>query len=360
LSFFLKLSFGPLVMSAFVYEDRWKLASHVQKAVRHGLPEDAEWGARALWAVDPLYLRTRLAVIAVEDVAGASDPVVLEHFGPGWSKRAIDARGGVEVVVAAARAMAESEKDRTACEFWACRHHLAEFEADHGRWDELTVPEAIGIAWDAQQPWWNRGLAAWRAMGTKVYGDRSEVLPRLEGDPALWKEACPARWAILDTAGKTQQEPHPVFLPLAWAIRDQELGQPARPLRPPVSRGTKVGPWLSAALDAHTAEGRQALRRVLAQNPAGAAFLTAHGRTGDEAVHALGKLWFMMEGGACDQIRSYPTADRMAQDGRRHLLQAPQPMNGTAFYNHFGDPERWHAARREVIGVAPKPSRLRL
>lgn len=353
-------------MGDFVYEDRWKLASHVQKAVRHGLPDEAEWGARALWPIDALYLRTRLAVIALEDVAGASDQVVFEHVSPGWSKRAIDARGGVEVVVAAARAMAEAEKDRTACEFWGCRHYLEAFEADFGRWDALTVTEAIGIAWDEQQPWWSRGLGAWRAMGTKVYGDRGETLPRIEGDPELWREACQGegisadRWTILETAGKTQGEPHPIFLPLAWSIRAKELGQPARPFRPPVSRGTKVGPWLAAALDVHTAEGKGALRRVLNQNPAGTAFLARHGRTDDRAQHALGKLWFMMEGGACDQIRSYPTAARMALDGRHHLLNDPQPMDGQEFFHHFGDPERWHAARREVIGVGARPARLRL
>lgn len=352
-------------MPTFVLEDRWKLASHIQKAVRRGLVEEAEWGVRELWPLDNAYLRARLAVIAVEDVAGASDGVVLEHFGPGWNKRALDARGGVEAVVKTARALAEAEKDRTACEFWSCRHWIKEFEARNGRWSELTVPEAIGLAWDPQETWWARGLGAWRAVGTKAYSDRSEALPSgVAGDPAMWAEACSQesvhadRAKILLTAGKAQGEPHPIFLPLAWSLRDAQLGQPARAPRPNIDLG-KVGPWLSAALDGHTAEGRAALRRMLFSNSAGKAFLTAHGRVEEGALRAVGKLWFMMEGGWCANMRSYPAADQMGQDIRVRFLETPQPMNGHELYRHFGDSNVWQVARQEVMQVPLTPRRPR-
>lgn len=352
-------------MTHLVLEDRWKLASHIQKAVRRGLADEAEWGVRQLWPLDHAYLRTRLAVIAVEDVAGASEDVVLEHFGPGWHKRELDARGGVEAIVTAARAFAEAEKDRTACDFWSCRHWMREFTAHHGSWLDLTVPEAIGIALDRTQPWWARGLGAWRAVGTKAFSDRAEVLPSVAGDPKLWAEACAelrlsaTRMEVLTKAGKAQAEPHPVFLPLAWSIRDAELGQPARKPRPLVDLG-KVGPWLSCALDGHTAEGRASLRKVLAQNPSGVSFLAAHGRTDELAVHAVAKLWFLMEGGHCTRLRSYPTADRIGADIRQRFLSTPQPMNGTELYHHFGHPEQWQEARLSVMGQSPRPPRPRL
>lgn len=351
-------------MTTFAYEDRWKLASHLQKAIRRGLADEAEWAVRELWPLDHTYVRARMAVIAVEDVAGASPELVATHFGPGWTKRALDERGGVEAVVTAARAMAEAEKDRVACDFWSCCQWLTEFQGMHGAWDALTVPEAIDLAWDRSQPWWARGLAAWRALGTKAFGDRSELLPRLAGDPVQWLAACREEGldatglTVLEHAGKAQGEPHPVFLPLAWDLRRRELGQPAAPGRPLVDLG-KVGPWLSCALDAHTAEGRAAIKHLLARNGVGQRFLAAHGRTDDLAVRAVGKLWFLMEGGHCPNLRSYPSADRIARDIRQRFLSRPQPMNGSELFQHFGQPEAWQEARLHVMGLTPRPSRPR-
>lgn len=352
-------------MTSFVHEDRWKLASHMQKAVRRGLADEAEWAARHLWTLDHAYVRTRLAVIAVEDVAGAEPNRVAEVFQGGWHKKDLEARGGVDAIGQAARDLALCEKDRTACELWSCRHWKVEFEAQHGRWDLLTPMEAIDLAWSTDEPWWVRGLAAWRAMGTRAYSDRNEVLPTVPGDPELWWEACQERGltteqlAVLQTAGKAQHEPHPVFLPLAWAWRqDAQLTDPA-PTHTLLDLG-KVGPWLSCALDGHTAEGRRAQRILLQNNPQGAAFLASHGRLEDDAMRALTKLWFWMEGGQCDRFHVYPQAQQIAADIRDQFLAWPQPMDGTEFFQHFGrTPGQWQQARLRALGYQWQPSNPR-
>lgn len=344
-------------MSNLVYEDRWKLASHMQKAVRRGLADEAEWAARTLWPIDHAYVRTRLAVIAVEDVAGAESETVATLFEPGWHKKHFEARGGVDAIGAAARTLALCEKDRTACDMWSCRHWFVEFEGTHGRWDQMTPMEAVDLAWSPAEPWWVRALAAWRAVGTRAYSDRGEILPTVPGDVPLWLESAQDHGltatdqAVLLTAGKAQHEPHPVFLPLAWSLRRAELAPGAIAPTLPLLELGKVGPWLSAALDGHTAEGRRAQRRLMQGNRAGTEFLNRHGREGDDAMVALTKLWFWMEGGQCDRIQTYPSAQAISQDIRRRFLRFPVPMDGQAFFQHFGHkPGLWQVARLEALG----------
>jgi hypothetical protein len=353
---------------ALAHDDRWKLASHLQKAIRRGLADEAEWAVRELWPLDHAYLRSRLAVVAVEDIAGAEPALVGDLFAPGWGKRALDARGGVEAVVEVARALAGAEKDRTACEMWGARRWLGEFEALHGSWEQMTPIEGAALAWDLEQPWWARALGAWRAVGTKAYFDHGETLPYVEGDPALWRAVCldhgltAADAAVLDSAGKAQQEPHPVFLPLAWQLRRTAFAAGQVRAGPPLLNLGKVGPWLSAALDGHTAEGRRALRQLLQANPDGRAFLAQHGRS-DQGPQALAtqtvaKLWFWMEGGQCDRLRLYPAADAIAKDLRQRFLLTPTPMDAQAFFGHFGRrPQAWQEARLSAMGLTPSAPR---
>ena len=164
-------------------DSKWLLASHLQKAVRRGLPEEAAWAATELARIEEAYLRYRLAVMAVEDVAGGDPEPVADRFGEGWTKKVLVARGGVPFLVETAATLARAAKDRTPCTWMDCTRYLGRFEALHGPWSELGVPEAQRLAFEAST-WWEQGLAAWRAVGTDRFP--SGHLPKLTGDWPGW------------------------------------------------------------------------------------------------------------------------------------------------------------------------------
>lgn len=339
---------------------KWLLASHMQKAVRRGLPDEAAWAAGRLFAQDAGHARRRLATIAVEDVATASPEGVAEAFAGDWQLRALRQRGEAAFAGVAAR-LAALPRDRLACELWACRHWLPDFEAAVGPWEQLPPGRAIDLAWDTSRPWWLRALAAWRAVGTRGgCWDASETLPSCEGSPTMWRMACRANgiqdadFAALDTAGPLQAEPHPVFLPLAWSLRRQAAasGALATQTKPLLDLG-KVGPWLSCAIDMHTGEGRRSLGLLLSENPDGRRFLATHGRSGEAASYALGHLMFWMEGGALAEAPAYPALEKVVTATKQRFLAEPRPMDGRAFFNHFRDTGAWQSARERVLGTRP-------
>ena len=179
-------SSAPPAIVQMEKQDKWKLASQLQKSIRHGHIELARSTALALSGLDMSYLRYRLCVMAVEDVGACNAPAILEDMQPGWDAKSVAARGGGEFLADLARRWAGSIKDRLPCDFLACRHWLAEFEQMHGPWTDLRPQPAMDIASDRTRAWWERGLAAWSVAGTERFpgGD----LPRVEGSWEQWVE----------------------------------------------------------------------------------------------------------------------------------------------------------------------------
>ena len=139
--------------------DKWKAASHLHKAIRHGRPDDAEQGVRWLLELDPAYLRYRLAVIAVEDVAAGDPDAVAEAFSGGWTKMDLAQRGD-GFLVESARRWAQARKDRTPCAWIGCTRFLDDFQGRWKDWEMLPLSRARSMAFDLSLPWWARGLAA--------------------------------------------------------------------------------------------------------------------------------------------------------------------------------------------------------
>lgn len=335
-------------------QDKWKVASHFQKAIRHGRPDDAEQGVRWLAELDPAYLRYRLAVIAVEDVAAGSPEIVAASFSGGWTKADIASRGGDEFLVAQARQWAESVKDRTPCDWLSCTRYRAEFEKKWGPWELLSLRKARSMAFDLECPWWARGLAAWRAAGANNL--KSGHLPALPGDwEAFVDEAAnqglsDAWLTCMKVGGKVQGEGHPIFIPLAAKCQAME---PVVIVSKPVPQLGYAGPWLSAALDKHTSEGKKALSRLLRQQPSAVQSLMANGAAYDTVEDLVGRLWFWMEGGRLDCQKTYQTATAIDLESKRlKLMEAG--ISGKALFEAFGQNlAAWHAARESAIGFRP-------
>lgn len=345
----------PSVLPAPLGPDsKWLLASHLQKSIRRSLPEEAMWAATELIRIDEAYLRYRLAVIAVEDVAGASPQTVAEHWGEGWTKKALAARGGSPFLIDTAVALAQAIKDRTPCTWMNCARHLADFESAYGPWEALSVPVAQRLAFEASE-WWVQGLAAWRAIGTVRFP--SGHLPKVEGDWPGWLALAserlpgePRQKALL--AGASQREAHPVFLALAWAAQD---AQGVKDVVQEVLSLGKAGPWLSAAVDKHTREGLTALRR-LTGTASGRAWGEQYGLNSDALADAVGRLWFWIDGGSVAHVRRYPMALLIEQEAKRDLASRIGVPGATLFERWGRDPTPMHAARIAAVGATSEPA----
>ena len=330
-------------------QDKWKVASHLHKAIRHGRADDAEQGVRWLAEIEPAYLRYRMAVIAVEDVAAGSPALVRESFGEGWTKASIAARGEVSFLVEQARAWAGAVKDRTPCAWLSCTHFMADFEKKHGPWGLLPLGKSRRLAFSTDLPWWERGLAAWRAVGgDKLRGN----VPAIPGDWDAYVEAAAEQGlsedllACMRVGGKAQGEAHPIFIPLAGLAQQREG---VTIVEKNIPQAGYAGPWLSAALDKHTSEGKRALGRLLQRKSRDITALQAHGASREVVEDLVGRLWFWMEGGLLDKGLAYPTSLLIDRETKQRSL-ARGPVVGKELFEAFRNVSEWHAAREQSIG----------
>ena len=325
-------------------QDKWKVASHLHKAIRHGLANDAEQGVRWLSEIDPAYLRYRMAVIAVEDVAAGSPALVRDSFDGGWTKASIANRGETEFLVAQARAWADAVKDRTPCAWLSCTRFMEAFEKKHGPWPLMPLGKGRRLAFSMDLPWWERGLAAWRAVGgDKLRGN----VPTIPGDWDAYVEAAAAQGlgedllACMKVGGKAQGEAHPIFIPLAGLAQQNE---PVERVTKTIPQAGYAGPWLSAALDKHTSEGKRALSTLLRRKAGEVKALQADGASFETVEDLVGRLWFWMEGGLLNDSLAYPTSVKIDQDTKQHALSLG-PVRGRALFESFRNISEWHDAR---------------
>lgn len=335
-------------------QDKWKLASQLQKSIRHGHVELAGSTALALASLDASYLRYRMCVMSVEDIGAGSPAVVLEDMQGGWGAQAIASRGGSQFLADVAGRWAGLVKDRLPCDLLACRHWLNDFESLHGAWEHLDFNQAVAVVSDRDRPWWERGLAAWSAAGTTRFPVGG--LPEKEGQWEAWVEFASgfAGQSCVDLmrVGQGQREPHPVFLPLAMDIqRGAYLAKGDIPALAP------NGPWLSAALDKHTSEGKRAMRLLAAQISKSHSSLATPDQ--DTLVDLVGRVCFWLEGGVCDRFMDDPLRVSVNNQSRACLLRQ-SGVNAGQLREAMSRPMEWHAARQQALGardraMAPLP-----
>lgn len=338
-----------------VPEDKWKIISHVHKSIRHGRPDDAEQGVRWLWDLDPEYLRYRLAVIAQEDVAAGSPELVAQLLDGGW-KRYDMQKKGVGQVVEHIRKWSLAVKDRTPCAFLDCAFYLKEFEDLHGSWAMLSPRAARKIAWEESHPWWVRGLAAWRAVGAEVF--KSQHLPALEGnwdyyaqEAKEYAQMSDEEFYCFEMGRKTQVEAHPIFFPLALAARKKQDATVKEVVVPDLGY---AGPWVSAALDKHTLEGKKALE-VLVKNKDSEYKSLIKTCSPAVAKDFIGRLWFWMEGGLLDKQWDYEMTRKIDHQSKIQRLKKAG-IDPNVLYQLFGkDLKAWQEARQAVIQIKPAP-----
>ena len=329
-------------------EDKWLLASHMQKAIRRGLDEEAAWAAGHLHTVDRSYLAYRLSVIAVEDVAAGDLSSTAAFVGdvPWGAKRFGTSRDEPERErwQETSRAMARQRKDRTPCDWIACRYWLDEFEKQEGPWAQLDPFSCIEEAENKNYSWWKRGLFAWRAAGTDRFP--ADQLPTVVGawDDWVASNANKDLQTVMMGLGARQREPHPVFLPLA--VMDRKSDPSAKTVDYKVD-SVKHDHWLSAAIDGHTKPGISAAHQfVRSLSPQALADLSSHRAS---PVAMTRRMMFWMEGGHIDKGWEYTTQKNITEDTRKRWLNEINAGNGSMIIKHLAHPKRWYKFREIAL-----------
>jgi hypothetical protein len=150
-------------------EDRWIASSAWQKAIRRGRSEYASAVVRGLWRLDPAYVRRRLPVILLEDIAWADpDLMLVGMLAPGrsgwWRDRGADA-----MAMHTERA-STSAKDRSTVDLVVAVDRQSERDSVvRSLLRETSVGQRITVASDTTRTPFERMAALWALGGTAKY-----------------------------------------------------------------------------------------------------------------------------------------------------------------------------------------------
>lgn len=338
----------------FSKEDKWKLVSHLHKSIRHGKAGDAAAAAKWIYYVDPAYARYRMAVIAFEDVAGASPEVIIDSMSNGWKKEDIENQGGHVFLQEQARKWASTIKDRTANDWVSCTRWLPEYLEKYNvkNVDDLSIEESLKIAWSTESKWWEKGIAAWRIAGTTKFPNSS--LGKFEGDWEAWLSSCKENGVsemiiecmMLGTA--TQKEGSPIFLAFVDLALQNEKVKTINDAKF-IDLGY-IGPYCSSSIDKHTSEGKKAIEHYVYSNKKLTTWLVWKNIDLDIAKNLLGKIQFWLEGGILDKHLYYPTMKKINED-LKLKIQEDTKINGSEFFTFVNDFENWHKAREKYTRI---------
>ena len=337
-------------------DNKWLLASHMQKALRRGLKDEALWAMRHLHDLDRSYMAYRLGVIMAEDIVGSGE-IVLPKGNNAWGARYFDAKKSPEELAQwehLVSNLSSLTKDSTCCEHIACVAWKNDFEQMEGRkWEDVSPHQALEGMHNTDKPWWWRGLMSWRAIGTKKYPN--DLLGEVEGEPLAWLETLsPLDKQFVETVGFKHIEPHVVFLPLIKMYQQEDLKNGYTVVTEHTSLVSgKSGPWLHASLDKHTREGGQALSLYLKQSPSQD---LQELKNRCDPYDAVGRLYFWAEGGKHDLFLSSHTSSQIKKDIRKRWLHHYN-LNGKWFFDTWFNLPKMNECRDQVI-LSLKPSVL--
>lgn len=337
----------------FNKEDKWKLISHLQKSIRKGLKEEAYQAARWSYSVDPTYTIYRMAVIAFEDVAGASPDVVVESMEKGWKRKNIEENlGGIDFIGLTAMQWADTVKDRIANEFCSCFLWYDRFTKTYGDVNKLGINDLSYISWNHDIFWAYRGIAAWAIAGSKLYPNK--ILNDKTNNWDKWIELNVENGVdenvikCMDFGSKTQNEGSPIFLGFVnKAIKEEKA---IIKENKKILMFDNIGPYLSSAIDKHTREGKQAISYFLHRRHDIVDWFIKKGLSYDDCFRTIGKIQFMMEGGQLNKFYDYPTKNKIEKDLKLEL-QESLDINGSELFKLIGNINQWHDARVKVLNI---------
>lgn len=248
--------------------DPWVTGSLLQKAIRRGEGEVAQWAALRFHRQRGIGIWRRLAIIAFEDI-GIGDLGVVEKAAALASDRNLRSKVGsdCEVIAGLVADLAAAPKDRSADYLICTAMQDPAFETARIQAAGMSSSDRIRIAVDPAEPLLRRAVAAWHAAGFNGDGR----IAFAQGDIARLNESFqtigfPSSLASATAAAaRATREPITLMLPILWMALQSSGERPsiAEMVVPATCRCRGVPLY---ALDKHTAAGKRALGIFVAEN----------------------------------------------------------------------------------------------
>lgn len=291
---------------------KWLLVSSLQKAVRRGLSNEAG----ILWDVakeiDKFYVSYRASIMAIEDV-GLGNPVLVHDFLSTSLKKAnLQEKGGDIYIKNVIMELANSVKDRTACDATWLAGKITPPSLDKLELEQYYKDNQLDVI--------ERALAGWLITGTKKIKHSLITEKDNESDIERFIELnrqLGVNENILEVVTASysyHKEPHIFAYPLLSIALENEKNKKlgvyttgdsfTKPFSTPIYDFQGI-PILMSAVDGHTSEGKKVLEKVKLQNNIKNIIGHINEQTQDYLLkHAL----FKAEGQVVNKRLFYPTA----------------------------------------------------
>mgnify|MGYP005845938197 CR=1 FL=1 len=251
--------------------NKWRVVSCLQKAIRHGNTEMAQMSASVLYDLDQSYLFRRLAVIAVEDVGAGSVYSMLSSLAvagnSAWRKSVDGRRLGVWM----AKQQARAPKDRTLCDMLV----VVDYEPDlpKAEWAQLPTGDLLAHVDDVGLDFEYRMMAAWLAAGSAKYRGMSMPEDNYRDAGLLFRhmvERGHSRMALYLAAKIAGRLNEAMWVSTLffddWLRQTAGAGFDISSLKLKLPPTPKVGQLLGAAYDMYTREGKIAIGKFRKEN----------------------------------------------------------------------------------------------
>jgi len=295
-------------------QEKWLLASALQKLVRRGRVEEALQAAFSLQAIDRTYLPRRLPIIALEDVGVANlvlcHDVLATFGGAAWRDGEGPGPDQCQIIANLVGRLAASLKSRAACDLLCLALEVERVAQNARKLSAVRTERLVEVASDRQVRLTKRALSLLLLSGLSIPDGRwRRTLSRFNA-PALLEVArrlsLPplVRW-MLEQGKKTSGLAS--MLPLVVELVGKD--SPAIGFWHDVDPEPYIVNLPPYAYDMHTAIGRKAIARYAAQLARRYDCLRSVRRT--RIPDAVGIGLFHSEGSKLDRYVSTPALDAL-------------------------------------------------
>lgn len=252
--------------------NKWLLVSSLQKAIRRGLSIEAANLWEASKDLDKFYVCYRTSIMAIEDIGLGNPELVHDFLSTSLKKANLAEKGGDEYIKNTIIALANSVKDRTACD--------ATWLAGKITPPDLERESLLEYYKDFQLDIIERALAGWLFTGTKKikHGNITEKdeISQIEDFINLNRElgVDEKTLEVVSCSYGYHKEPHIFAYPLLSLALKNESGKKlgmyttgdsfTKNFETPIYYHHGI-PILMSAVDGHTSEGKKVLEKVKLQ-----------------------------------------------------------------------------------------------
>lgn len=301
---------------------KWKYSSALQKSIRRGYVEDAIRYALVFHTVDATAFWTRLVVIAFEDIGlGGVWELALTLVAARskiWRKKV---GGDVKIIHYIIKALAESVKDRSACDMMISLWHCPRKPKVYNALKTASFSELPEIALSERNPTSFRASAAWLLWGTDKLENKH--LPLRAGSRDVFRSTIermkvPALVKYVTLRGMTAcRFPMNLLYPFLWAMMQKSQYYRIEKSDLPSER-FYINGLPEESLDQYVREGKRALA-IWGETCASAhQWLKSKGiLTRDARITAIGAAVFITDGAKLDRRLDFEGASDIFETAER-------------------------------------------